>query len=390
MQMYLKVREHEKDIAQVARKEAQAHADAAKKAGDKSIAGMMEGFKTMGSAADMLTADIRAAKDLGYNTQEYLWVKSQVLAASSAAMMSKMAEATNASFDSAYTQMKKSYDEAKDDQTKKMYKDMLDNYDKQRAEMKKDSSREHLPRRRLQPAAHRQVRRRAQRDRHRDVEVGRQAGRRAEVDGRVPEGRRQSGGRREEEPVNITRSIEKGRRFGGRYVRSLSDTIRSPMTTRRFPAQLACSRCDATFPIRELMNLCPNDGAPLLVRYDIAKSPELREEIRTRPATMWRYREVLPADDESEIVTLGEGITPLLQSKNFDNVWIKDESKNPTRSFKSRGMAAAVTMAKRLGAQQSGRADGRQRRRGALRVRRARGTAGVRGHAARHAAIDRR
>ncbi|HEV7487885.1 MAG TPA: threonine synthase [Thermoanaerobaculia bacterium] len=122
------------------------------------------------------------------------------------------------------------------------------------------------------------------------------------------------------------------------------------MTTRRFPAQLACSRCDATFPIRELMNLCPNDGAPLLVRYDIAKSPALRDEIRTRPATMWRYRELLPVDDDADIVTLGEGITPLLQSKNFDNVWIKDESKNPTRSFKSRGMAAAVTMAKRLGA----------------------------------------
>jgi hypothetical protein len=140
MQMYLKVREHEKAIAQVAKKEAQAHADAANKAGDKSIAGMVEGFKTLGSAADMLTADIRAAKDLGYNTQEYLWVKSQVMAASSAAMMSKLADATNASFDSAYTQMKKSYDEAKDDQTKKMYKDMLDNYDKQRAEMKKDSA----------------------------------------------------------------------------------------------------------------------------------------------------------------------------------------------------------------------------------------------------------
>jgi threonine synthase len=122
------------------------------------------------------------------------------------------------------------------------------------------------------------------------------------------------------------------------------------MTTRRFPAQLACSRCDATFAIRDLMNLCPNEGAPLLARYDIAKSPELRDEIRTRAATMWRYRELLPIDDESEIVTLGEGITPLLQSKNFDNVWLKDESKNPTRSFKSRGMAAAVTMAKRLGA----------------------------------------
>jgi hypothetical protein len=140
MQMYLKVREHEKDIAQVARKEAQAHADAAKKAGEKSIAGMMEGFKTMGSAAAMVTADIRAAKDLHYNTQEYLWVKGQVMSASTAAMTSKMTEGINASFDASYNQMKKSYDEAKDDQSKKMYKEMLDNYDKQRAEMKKDSA----------------------------------------------------------------------------------------------------------------------------------------------------------------------------------------------------------------------------------------------------------
>ncbi len=124
----------------------------------------------------------------------------------------------------------------------------------------------------------------------------------------------------------------------------------SPMTARRFPLHLACSRCDATFEIRALMNLCPNDSAPLLAQYDLTPAPELRDEIRSRPATMWRYRELLPADDEREIVTLGEGITPLLRSTQFENVWIKDESKNPTRSFKSRGMAAAVTMAKRLGA----------------------------------------
>jgi threonine synthase len=122
------------------------------------------------------------------------------------------------------------------------------------------------------------------------------------------------------------------------------------MTVRRFPVHLACSRCDATFEIRALMNLCPNDGAPLLAQYDLGPAPELRDEIRSRPATMWRYRELLPADDEREIVTLGEGITPLLRSTQLENVWIKDESKNPTRSFKSRGMAAAVTMAKRLGA----------------------------------------
>jgi Threonine synthase len=122
------------------------------------------------------------------------------------------------------------------------------------------------------------------------------------------------------------------------------------MTARRFPSRLTCSRCDATFEIRDLMNLCPNEGAPLLVQYDITPAPELRDEIRKRAATMWRYRELLPADDEREIVTLGEGITPLLRSTRLENVWIKDESKNPTRSFKSRGMAAAVTMAKRLGA----------------------------------------
>lgn len=62
---------------------------------------------------------------------------------------------------------------------------------------------------------------------------------------------------------------------------------------------------------------------------------------------MWRYAEVLP---DAEPVTLGEGITPLLPSRQLPNVWIKDESKNPTRSFKSRGMAAAVTVAKKLGA----------------------------------------
>jgi len=65
---------------------------------------------------------------------------------------------------------------------------------------------------------------------------------------------------------------------------------------------------------------------------------------------MWRYREVLPIESEEEIVTLGEGCTPLLRSTRFANAWIKDESKNPTRSFKSRGMAVAVTMARKLGA----------------------------------------
>jgi threonine synthase len=110
------------------------------------------------------------------------------------------------------------------------------------------------------------------------------------------------------------------------------------MTTR----QLRCSRCDWTSPLDALYNLCPACGAPILVHYDLGDVT-----LRKR-SDMWRYLDVLPLDDEREIVTLGEGLTPLLQTK--DGTWIKDESKNPTRSFKSRGMAAAVSMAKKLGA----------------------------------------
>jgi hypothetical protein len=130
------VRDHEKQIAQVAKAEAQKHADAAKKEGEHSISGMMEGLKTIGAAAQMVTADIRAAKDLHYNTQEYLWVKSQILAASVSAMTDQTTKAMNASMEASYQQMKKSYDEAKDEQSKKMYGEMLANMEKSRQEMK--------------------------------------------------------------------------------------------------------------------------------------------------------------------------------------------------------------------------------------------------------------
>jgi hypothetical protein len=136
VQMYLKVRDHEKQIAQVAKAEAQKHADAAKKEGEHSISGMMEGLKTIGAAAQMVTADIRAAKDLHYNTQEYLWVKSQILAASISAMSDQTTKAMNTSMEASYQQMKKSYDEAKDEQSKKMYGEMLANMEKSRQEMK--------------------------------------------------------------------------------------------------------------------------------------------------------------------------------------------------------------------------------------------------------------
>ncbi|MFP5247639.1 MAG: pyridoxal-phosphate dependent enzyme, partial [Thermoanaerobaculia bacterium] len=107
---------------------------------------------------------------------------------------------------------------------------------------------------------------------------------------------------------------------------------------------LTCSRCHWRSPINQLVNLCPSCSAPILVHYDFG-TVTLRKR-----NDMWRYVDVLPVEDESEIVTLGEGLTPLLPSRSRANVLIKDESKNPTRSFKSRGMAAAVTMAKKLGA----------------------------------------
>jgi threonine synthase len=128
------------------------------------------------------------------------------------------------------------------------------------------------------------------------------------------------------------------------------------MTARRFPAHLACSRCDATYPIAELMNLCRACSAPLLVQYELSPAPELRRELAARPATLWRYLEVLPVDSEEEIVSLGEGLTPMLRAERLgerlglSQLFIKDESKNPTRSFKSRGMSAAVSMARKLGA----------------------------------------
>lgn len=110
-------------------------------------------------------------------------------------------------------------------------------------------------------------------------------------------------------------------------------------------AHLTCSRCDWSSAIDALYNLCPTCSAPILVRYDFATPPRLRDR-----NDMWRYADMLPIADDAEIITLGEGLTPLLPSRVHESVYIKDESKNPTRSFKSRGMAAAVTMAKKLGA----------------------------------------
>ena len=135
VQMSLPVREHEKKIAEVAKTEMKKHAEEAKKDGEKSISGMMDSFKALGSAADLFTADIRAAKDLGYNTQEYLWVKQQILTASTAQMAEDFGNAMKQNFDKAYADAKKAHDEATDDQTKKLYADVLAGYEKSKQEM---------------------------------------------------------------------------------------------------------------------------------------------------------------------------------------------------------------------------------------------------------------
>lgn len=92
-------------------------------------------------------------------------------------------------------------------------------------------------------------------------------------------------------------------------------------------------------------------GKPLLVRYalDQIRRNVTRRAIENRPPDLWRYRELLPVRQTANIVSLGESMTPLVRLENRKNVFIKDESRLPTGSFKARGMAVAVSMAKELG-----------------------------------------
>ncbi len=122
---------------------------------------------------------------------------------------------------------------------------------------------------------------------------------------------------------------------------------------------LECALCGLKHEARRLLNLCTKCGKPLLVRYDLEQAARslTKESLRGRRADLWRYREVLPVDADEHIISLGEGWTPLLHARalgeqlGFRELYIKDESQNPTQSFKARGMAAAVSMAKELGAQ---------------------------------------
>lgn len=121
---------------------------------------------------------------------------------------------------------------------------------------------------------------------------------------------------------------------------------------------LECGLCGLKHEARRLLNLCRECGKPLLVRYDLQQAQQslTKESLKGRRADLWRYREVLPVDKDENLISLGEGWTPLLPTPNLAaltgirELYIKDESQNPTQSFKARGMAAAVSMAKELGA----------------------------------------
>lgn len=121
---------------------------------------------------------------------------------------------------------------------------------------------------------------------------------------------------------------------------------------------LECANCHKNFAANQLHNLCDECSKPLLVRYDLEKAAQTltKESLKNRQPSLWRYAEVLPVESAENVVSFGEGFTPLLKAEKLAatlqvklNLFIKDESVNPTQSFKARGMSAAVSMAKELG-----------------------------------------
>lgn len=123
-----------------------------------------------------------------------------------------------------------------------------------------------------------------------------------------------------------------------------------------FVSHLACPKCKATYESNKTIQLC-SCGSPLLVEYDLKKAAKTltKESLAVRRNDLWRYRELLPVRNENNIVSLGEGMTPILKLENIgddiglSNLFLKDEGIIPTGTFKARGAAVGVSMAKELG-----------------------------------------
>jgi len=111
---------------------------------------------------------------------------------------------------------------------------------------------------------------------------------------------------------------------------------------------LECTKCGQQLSAETPQTVCPKDGGVLYARYDLKslKATFSQKQLAGRVCSMWRYADVLP---EAKPVSLGEGFTPMLPSREYPNVYVKDEGLNPTGSFKARGLSAAVTMAKQYG-----------------------------------------
>jgi threonine synthase len=123
-----------------------------------------------------------------------------------------------------------------------------------------------------------------------------------------------------------------------------------------FVTHLECSKTGESYAPNKLYNLSAA-GKPLLVFYDLQRAAATltKDNLKNRPSTLWRYREVLPVVNDENIVTLGEGWTPLPRAQRLGaqlglpELYIKDESLNPTGAFKARGLCMAISMAKELG-----------------------------------------
>jgi len=126
---------------------------------------------------------------------------------------------------------------------------------------------------------------------------------------------------------------------------------------KNYVTHLECANCGEQYQAEKPHGLCVKCQRPLWVKYDLAAVGKnfSKTDLSTRPATLWRYRELLPVLDPAKIVSLNETVTPLLQaprlaaSLGVQNLFVKDESRLPTGSFKARGMALAVTKANEFG-----------------------------------------
>lgn len=124
-----------------------------------------------------------------------------------------------------------------------------------------------------------------------------------------------------------------------------------------FITNLQCAKCGKKVNYDSVWNTCPACGKPFVVLYDLKKIKKTlkKEDLKNREPTIWRYHELLPVLEPANRLCLGEGFTPLIharrlgQTLGFPELYIKDESLNPTGSFKARGMAVAISRAKELG-----------------------------------------